>query len=63
MCIRDSYWGELEKEARDFLPELSWKKLLERLQAGEAVLDLSLIHIWPGGQPSPAIFIKRWPGN
>ena len=39
MCIRDSYWGELEKEARDYLPELSWKKLLERLQAGEAVLD------------------------
>lgn len=35
----DRYWGELEKEARDFLPELSWKKLLERLQAGEAVLD------------------------
>ena len=35
----DRYWGELEKEARDYLPELSWKKLLERLQAGEAVLD------------------------
>lgn len=35
----DRYWGELEKEARDFLPEMSWRKLLERLQAGEAFLD------------------------
>lgn len=35
----DRFWGELEKDARDFLPELNWRKLLEQLQAGEAFLD------------------------
>ena len=28
----DRFWGELEKDARDFLPELNWRKLLEQLQ-------------------------------
>ena len=26
----DRFWGELEKDARDFLPELNWRKLLEQ---------------------------------
>ena len=35
----DRYWGELEREVGEYLPGLSWKTLLERLQAGEAVLE------------------------
>jgi len=35
----DRYWSELEKEARHFLPELSWQKLLEQFQGGESDLD------------------------
>lgn len=35
----DRYWGELEREAGEYLPELSWKSVMERLQGGEAILD------------------------
>lgn len=35
----DRYWRDLEREAREYLPELSWKNLLERLQGGEPIID------------------------
>ncbi len=32
-------WGELDQEARDFLPDLSWPRLLEKIRSGEQFLD------------------------
>lgn len=35
----DRYWGELDKEVRDYFPGLSWERLLERIRSGEELLD------------------------
>ncbi|MEW5785650.1 MAG: stage III sporulation protein AE [Bacillota bacterium] len=35
----DRYWSELDNEVREYMPGLHWQILMERLQAGEAVLE------------------------
>lgn len=39
----DRFWGELEQEARDFVPALSWERLLEKIRSGEPFLDPAAI--------------------
>ncbi len=39
----DRFWGELDQEARGYLPELSWERLLERIRSGEQFLDPAVI--------------------
>jgi stage III sporulation protein AE len=35
----DRYWSELEKDVQEYLPGLSWRKIMDSLQSGEAVLE------------------------
>ncbi|NLA26171.1 MAG: hypothetical protein GX878_02125, partial [Firmicutes bacterium] len=33
LAFFEHFWSELEREAGEYLPDLSWKTLMERLQA------------------------------
>lgn len=35
----DRFWGELEKEVHEYIPGLSWERLLERIRSGEELFD------------------------
>jgi stage III sporulation protein AE len=35
----ERYWLELEREVQEYLPGLSWRKILDSLQSGEPALD------------------------